>query len=73
MFSSLTKVVTQVLDKIAEKADEELLLTVRSVRKRMIAEQLRHENGETTEEEYREEMDYLRKVLEELKAEEERT
>lgn len=71
--SSLTSIATQVLDKISETIDDEMLRTVGSVRKRMIREQLRYENGEITEEEYRGKMNYLREALNELKSEEERT
>jgi len=59
----------KVLRAIAEQADEELLRTEDSVRKKVMETQLKYESGELKEEEYRETMEYLRKRLEEVKGE----
>ncbi|MBI2185065.1 MAG: hypothetical protein HYU39_08925 [Thaumarchaeota archaeon] len=73
LFSPLASIAIQVLDKIVEMAEEDMLLTVGSVRKKMMETQLRYENGEIQEEEYRKDMGNLRRRLEELKSREERT
>lgn len=72
LFGALVSIAGQVLDKIVEMAEEDMLLTVESVRKRMVETQLMYDNEEIQEEDYREEMDYLRKRLDELKSREER-
>ncbi len=65
----LDDIVMQVLEKIAEQVDEETLGTIESVRKKIIEVQLMYDNGEIRGEgEYQETMAYLRKRLEELKA-----
>lgn len=59
----------KVLRTIAEQVDDELLRTEESVRKKVMETQLRYENGEMIEEEYREIMNYLGKRLKEVKEE----
>jgi len=57
----------KVLRTIAEAADNELLRTEESVRKKVMETQLRYERGEMEEVEYREQMVYLRARLKEVK------
>jgi uncharacterized membrane protein len=59
----------KILRTIKEQVDEEMLNTEESVRKKVMEIQLKYENGEMEEEEYREIMAYLRKRLEEVKEE----
>jgi len=59
----------KILRTITEQADEEMLNTEESVRKKAMEIQLKYERGEMEEEEYQEIMAYLRKRLEEVKEE----
>jgi hypothetical protein len=59
----------KILRTIAEQADEEMLNTEESVRKKVMETQLKYESGEMEEEEYLKMMEYLKKRLKEVKGE----